>query len=288
MASSHDDARPHGAHVTPMVYKTFEPPAPFDTFIENVWYWRGDDPGHAKDTIMASGRLGLLVNLSRDELSWYGGERFGTRNVLSGVGLCGAHTHTFAIDAYQPHMMGVQFRPGGAFTFFGGSAREFEDTHISLGDIWGADAERLRQRLVQAPTPEDKIDILFREIARRFSEQTHHPAVAIALRLLGRTPHRVSITSVAREAEVSPRKLIRLFAEEVGMTPKTYLRVSRFQQVLTRVHAAPSIDWMEVVERYGYYDQPHFIREFKEFSGFTPTDYFRLRGPYLQHVPLEA
>ena len=72
------------------------------------------------------------------------------------------------------------------------------------------------------------------------------------------------------------------------MTPKAYLRVSRFQQVLARVHAAPSVDWMEIVERHGYYDQPHFIREFKEFSGFSPSEYFRLRGPHIQHVPLEA
>ena len=72
------------------------------------------------------------------------------------------------------------------------------------------------------------------------------------------------------------------------MTPKTYLRVTRFQRVLDRVHKAQSVDWMEEVERHGYYDQPHFIREFREFSGFTPTEYFRLRGPYLQHVPLTA
>jgi len=288
MAASPDGTRPHAAHAPPMIYKTFEPGPPFDTFIENVWYWRGTAPGHAKDTIMASGRLGLFVNLNGEALSWYGGERYGERNMLSGVAVCGAHSHTFAIDAYQPHMLGVQFKPGGAFAFFGGSAREFADVHVSLEDIWGRDAERLHQRLVQAPTPEDKIEILFREMAHRFSEQTHHPAVAIALRLFGRCPHSVSIKSVAREAEVSPKKLIRLFAEEVGMTPKAYLRVSRFQQVIERVHTAASIDWMEVVERHGYYDQPHFIREFKEFSGFTPTEYFKLRGPYLQHVPLEA
>jgi len=237
---------------------------------------------------MASGRLGLFVNLKGDALSWYGGERYSERNMLSGIAICGTHTHTFAIDAYQPHMLGVQFKPGGAFAFFGGSAREFEDMHVSLGDIWGRDAERLHQRLVQAPTPDDKIAILFGEMVRRFSEQTHHPAVELALRLFGRKPHRVSVTTVAREVEVSPKKLIRLFAEEVGMTPKTYLRVSRFQRVLERVHFATNVDWMEQVERHGYYDQPHFIREFKEFSGFTPTEYYRLRGPYLQHVPLEA
>ncbi|MEI9931414.1 MAG: helix-turn-helix transcriptional regulator [Rhizomicrobium sp.] len=183
---------------------------------------------------------------------------------------------------------GRAVQAGGAFVFFGGSARDFENAHISLGDFWARDAERLHQRLVQALTPDDKIEILLAEMARRFSEQTHHPAVEIALRLFNRCPHKVSVATVARKAEVSAKKLIRLFADEVGMTPKTYLRVARFQQVLTRVHAAPNVDWMEVVERHGYYDQPHFIREFKEFSGFSPTEYFRLRGPYLQHVPLET
>jgi AraC-like DNA-binding protein len=287
MAVSAEKTRPHAAHA-PVVYKTFVPPRPFDTFIENIWYWRGFDPGHAKDTIMASGRIGLMVNLDRDALAWYGGERYATRNVLSGIGLCGTHTRTFAIDAFQPHMAGVQFKPGGAFAFFGGSVREFGDVHISLADIWGRDAERLHQRAVQAPTPEHTMDVLFRAMVVRFLERGHDPAVEIALRLFGRAPHRVSVTSVARRAEVGPKKLIRLFAEEVGMTPKTYLRVARFQRVLERVHAAESVDWMEIVERHGYYDQPHFIREFKEFSGFTPSEYFRLRGPHLQHVPLEA
>ncbi len=287
MAASTNSTRPHAAYA-PMVYKTFEPAAPFNAFIENVWYWRGGEPSHAKDTVMASGRLGLLVNLNRDELSWYSGNRYSERNTLSGIAICGTHSRTFAIDAWQPHMMGVQFKAGGAFAFFGGSARDFEDAHISLIDIWGRAAERLHQRLVQAPTPEDKIEILFQEMARRFSEQTRHPAVEIALRLFNLFPHKMSVTAVAREAEVSPKKLISLFAEEVGMTPKAYLRVSRFQQVVARVHVAPRVDWMEVVERHGYYDQPHFIREFKEFSGFTPTEYFRLRGPYPQHIPLGA
>jgi AraC-like DNA-binding protein len=271
-----------------MIYRTFVPPTPYDGFIENIWYWRGEDPGHAKDTIMASGRLGILVNLSRDELSWYGGAGYATRNALKGIGLCGTHARAFAIDAHQPHMVGVQFKPGGAFAFFGGSARDFEDVHISLEDVWGADAERLHQRLIQSPTPDDKMAILFRALAARADECARHPAVDLALALFARAPRRASVTSAARAAEVSVKTFIRLFAEEVGMTPKRYLRVARFQQVLARIHAAPRVDWMEVVERHGYHDQPHFIREFKDFSGLTPSDYFRRKGPYLQHVPLEA
>jgi AraC-like DNA-binding protein len=279
-------ARPHAAY-TPVIYRTFVPPAPFDAFIDNVWYWRGADPGHVKDTIMASGCTGLVFNLADEALCWYDGERYGSRNRIAGPALCGPHSRSFAIDAFQASNMGVRFKPGGAVAFFGDGARAFENRHVALADLWGAEAERLHQRLFHAATPAEKIDILFRAMVVRYRERSLSPAVEVALRLFARAPHRVSVAAAARAAEVSPKRLIRLFADEVGFTPKTYLRVTRFQRVLERVHLAASVDWMDEVERHGYYDQPHFIREFKEFSGFTPGEYFRLRGPYLQHVPLD-
>jgi AraC-like DNA-binding protein len=280
-------ARPHAAHA-PAIYKTFAPPPPFDRYIENLWYWEGHDPGHAKDTIMASGRIAIQVNLKRQRLSWFAGAGYADRHELGGIGLCGGHSRPFAIDAYQPNNMGVQFKPGGAAAFFGGCARDFENAHISLRDLWGSEADSLHLQLAEEPLAERKIASLFRAMVRHYREHARHPAIDLALACFARAPHRVSVKAVAKTAEVSPKKLIRLFAEEVGMTPKTYLRVSRFQRVLARVHAASSVDWMEEVYAQGYYDQPHFIREFREFSGFTPTEYFRLRGPYLQHVPLTA
>jgi AraC-like DNA-binding protein len=271
-----------------VVYKTFVPPPPFDRYIENLWYWEGHDPGHAKDTIMASGRVSVQVNLKRDHLTWYGGNGYSERTDLAGIAVCGGHSRPFAIEAFQPNNMGVQFKPGGAAAFFGGSARDLENAHVPLQDLWGREAGLLYQHLLEAQRAEQKIAILFRAMTSRYRDRVRHPAVDIALAFIRRTPHRVSVKAAAKAAEISPKSLIRLFAEEVGMTPKSYLRIKRFQRVLDRVHTASSVDWMEEVERNGYYDQPHFIREFREFSGFTPTEYFRLRGPYKQHVPLKA
>lgn len=271
-----------------MKYLQHRPAPPLDRFIENLWYWEGDAPGHPKDTIMASGRVGILINLTHDELAWYDGDRFARRNTLKGVSLCGTHSRAFAIDAHQPHMLGVQFRPGGSFPFFAPSARHFRDTHISLDDVWGADAERLHQRLVQAPTPRAKFEILEAAlIALAPRPLERHPAVALALtRLTGGRP--TSVAALAAEAEVSHKTFIRLFAEEVGFTPKLYLRVARFQRVLAAIFQAPEVDWGDAVEQGGYFDQSHFIRDFREFSGLTPTEYLIRRGPYLQHVPLDV
>jgi AraC-like DNA-binding protein len=262
-------------------------PPPLDGFIEFLWYWEGERPAHAKDAITASRTHGIQIDLARDEAAWFDGQCYERRNALKGMSLCGTQTAPFAIEAYQPKIMGVSFKPGGSYPFFGPAAHEFSNVHVSLEDVWGVDAERLHQRLVQAPTPDDKFDILTAALLRLAARDlAHHPAVALALYRFEKCPHRTSVAAAAREAEVSQKKFIRLFRDAVGLTPKLYLRIARFERVMERIAGAPEVDWWDVVERHSYYDQPHFIREFRQFTGFTPTEWLKLRGPYVHHIPL--
>jgi len=272
-----------------MQYLVMQPPPPLDRFVEQFWYWKGDAPGYAKDAIMASRSMALLINLKDDELCWYDGEAYGRRNRLKGIVICGTHAGHFAIDAHQPEMMGVQFKPGGAFPFFGPGGGEFHNRHISLEDVAGAGAHRLHMRLVETPEPAMKLRLL-RDALLNGAPRVlaWHPAVSHALAAFEPAPHRVRVAQVAREADVSHRRFIAMFTSEVGLTPKTYLRIARFQRVLKRVWQMPDVDWAEIAARHGYYDQPHFIREFRGFSGFTPAAYFAVRGPYRGHVPLSV
>jgi AraC-like DNA-binding protein len=262
---------------------------PLDGFIDFLWYWEGEAPLHAKDIITASRSFGMQIDLTTDRAYWYDGENYEHANPLRGMSLAGAQRAPFAINAHQPKIMGVSFLPGGAFPFFGPAAHEFGETHTALTDIWGRDAERLHQRLVQAPTPNDKFAILetaLVSLAPRAFE--HHPAVAMALERFERSPHRASVGAMVRAAEIDQKKFIRLFTSEVGMTPKLYLRVARFERVIDRIHFAKHVDWWDIVEQYGYYDQSHFIRDFKEFTGIAPTEWLGQRGPYPHHIPLPA
>jgi AraC-like DNA-binding protein len=271
------------------MYVTWTPPAQFDQFIENIWYWESDGrPGHVKDTIMASGRMVLLINLLEDELRWYGGEEFGTRNRLRGIGLSGPQSQCFAIDAFQQKMMGVQFHPGGTWPFFGPLAKDFLDVHLSLADFWGTDrAHGLHMQLVDTPGVSRKIHILFGALVGQAERDfAHDPAVSFALAQFRRAPLTSRISTTAAKASVSQKKLIRLFSEQVGYTPKLYLRVARFQHLLDEVWNKAAVDWAAVAAAQGYYDQPHLTRDFRQFSGFTPAEYLRRRGPYQQHFPL--
>ncbi len=85
---------------------------------------------------------------------------------------------------------------------------------------------------------------------------------------------------------LSPKRFIQLFSQQVGLTPKVYCRVQRFQRVLQTVQLQQQVDWADVAAGCGYYDQAHFIRDFRAFSGFNPSAYLSLRGENLNHVPL--
>jgi len=72
----------------------------------------------------------------------------------------------------------------------------------------------------------------------------------------------------------------------VGMSPKLFLRIQRFDRLLARVSRASEVQWANVAADHGYYDQSHFIRDFRDFTGMTPSVYRARRGPDLHHIPL--
>jgi len=272
-----------------VIYETWTPPAPLDRFIQCFWYWETDEvPSYAKDTIMASANMGILINLREDALRWYGGEGFASKNTLRGIALCGTHAKNFAIDALQARMMGVRFMPGGAWPFFGPTGVDFFNNHLSLEDFWGNNrAHSLHMQLVETKGIAAKFKLLLDALLRHAPRPLEHsPAVSMALARFDRAPVSSRVKKTADDADLSQKKFIRHFTQEVGFTPKLYLRVTRFHRLLDKVWTMPTVDWAPLAAAYGYYDQPHLIRDFREFCGFTPTQYLALRGPYQQHLPL--
>ena len=84
----------------------------------------------------------------------------------------------------------------------------------------------------------------------------------------------------------SQRRFIQLFSDEVGLTPKLFCRVNRFQRVVRRLATMNEVDWAQVALDCGYYDQAHFIHDFQAFAGITPSAYLQDRTEHLNHVPL--
>jgi AraC-like DNA-binding protein len=271
-----------------MTFLKHLPPPPLSDFVASFWLYKGEAPAHAKDRILPTGMIGMVINLHEDEIRTYDREDTGKVHRSRGAAVAGACSEYFVIDtAEQQWCVGVQFKAGGAFPFFGMPAAELRDTHVSLDTLWGSRAVELRDRLLAAPTPEATFRVLELALLERMArDPERHPAVRFALREFLDVPHTRTVAEVTGQLGLSPRRFIQVFAEQVGLTPKLFCRVRRFHEVMRRVHQGSRIDWTEVALSCGYFDQAHFIRDFRAFSGLNPTAYLAHRGEYLNHVPI--
>ena len=273
-----------------MIYRTLTPQPPLSDFVDLFWAAEGHAPAHARERLLPSGTMQLIINLREDRLRIYERQHTDRFQSFRGSLICGAHSEFFVIDtASQQSVIGVHFKPGGAFPFVKLPADELRDTHVSLEILWGQSvATRLRDQLLEAMTPEARFRILEHFLMGQAARPlVRHPAVACALSEFSRAvPHMRTISEVAEQAGLSQRHFIQLFSEEVGLTPKVFCRVRRFQKVLRLVYQARQIEWADVATACGYFDQSHFIRDFRAFSGFNPSTYLTHRGEHQNHVPL--
>ena len=84
----------------------------------------------------------------------------------------------------------------------------------------------------------------------------------------------------------SQKHFISLFKAHVGAAPKQYMKIMRFQQAILELERETLTHWSEIALRNGFYDQSHFIHEFRDFSGFTPGEYIRRKTDTLNYVPV--
>lgn len=256
---------------------------PMAEFVESVWVYASAPGPWRRERILPSGRAQLIVNLKEDETRSYSGDRVERRpgTVVSGIG-----TKFQVIDAAeQEEVAGVVFRPGGTMGFFGVPAPLLRDESIPVAALWGERAvARLRERLLETTDGRGRLAVLEQELGRVWTARELHPAVAYALRELERDPGMARIGSMADAAGLSQRRFGERFRQVVGVSPKRYCRLLRFRRAVLQAHGMAQPDWSRVALECGYFDQAHFIHDFREFSGITPGTYEELRTAYPNHV----
>ena len=171
-------------------------------------------------------------------------------------------------------IIGVYFRPGRAVPVLGGPASDLADAHVDLESVWGRTAAELRERLCTAATPAKRFAVLEEVLLGRLRQAPRwHGAIPVALDAFEQADAAVKVRDLARQVGLSQRRFIQLFTAEVGLTPKLYGRVRRFQRARELVREATEPDWAAVAVGCGFFDQSHLIRDFGEFSGLSPAAY---------------
>ena len=252
-----------------MIFEHHAPPPPLSEHIHLFWYFDGVLGATPRERLLPDGSSNVVIDL-------------GTPSSV----ITGAHSRYFVIESSKAmHLVGIWFKPGGAFRFMAMPASDLRNSEVALGDVWGSFANDLRDQLLDAPTPAAKFAITERALVDRFLRgREQHPAVQFALSQFGRIAR---VMPVIDAIGISPRRFEQVFNEQVGLTPKLFCRVQRFQRVLKLINEQADLDWIEIALSCGYFDQSHFINDFRDFSGINPTEYVTRGSRYINHVPME-
>jgi AraC-like DNA-binding protein len=271
-----------------MLLKRYPTP-PLRPFVKSLWVTDQTNvplPAEInREHVLPTGEMHLVFRLSDQPLRLFNDDADATGHILGCAIVGGARSTFYVRDISKPACsVGAQLLPGAARLLFGAPADELAERHTILDDLWGRSADLAREQLIEAGSPERRLDLLESLLAARLpAVRGLHPAVAQALEQFWTT---TDVRKVVLASGYSHRQFIALFRHAVGLTPKLYCRVLRFQEALEHVAADPSVSLVDLAIDAGYSDQPHFTREFREFAGVTPEQYRQVSPTSAHHVPV--
>lgn len=172
----------------------------------------------------------------------------------------------------------INFKPGGLYKIFNISASEFLNRIVSAHDLFDAAIKILYEQLCEADNMEEMASLantfLLNQLKKQKPVYSKDVIVNIS-NLILKNAGIVDITQLAQAANMSTRNLERHFIRQTGMSPKLLCCITRFNRAVSLKLDAPGENWTSVALSCGYFDQMHLVREFKRFSGNSPSVFIR-------------
>ncbi|MFB9237371.1 helix-turn-helix domain-containing protein [Plantactinospora siamensis] len=261
-----------------MKYVGRVPAPPLDRFVDDVYCLTGV-PRHPRMNVPPMPSAHLFVNLG-GPVRLRDSDPSVPPAVLTDGWFMGVWTRRFVVEYSTPvRLVGVHFKPWGMAPFADLPATELRDRWAPVDAVWRRSLDRIRNRLGELAPADEALRVIEEELRSRLAA-----APARGLDLVGHAAGRLATThgtlpigALTEAAGVSGNHLATLFKSYVGITPKRVARIYRFARLILSVDALRPVDWADVAQTAGYFDQAHFGREFKEFTGHTPTEYLALR-----------
>jgi AraC-like DNA-binding protein len=248
------------------------PAPPLSAFVKVLWYADGWAPA-PNERHMPDGSAGMIVALD-------GGGRSGPRAIVTGP-----RSASFVLRGADvaSTLVGAQFTHEGAAAFLDIPVSDLRNAAVPLLDAAGLSGALLLERLSANPTPDACLNLLEGWLCGRMRQRPGPDrAVVWAVHQL-RSP-RARVADVAAHIGRSTRWFIDRFASDVGLTPKVFSRVQRFQSALRYAHAREAVNLADLAASAGYSDQAHLTHEFRMLAGLSPSALLAGRTEFLNHV----
>jgi AraC-like DNA-binding protein len=250
-------------------YREVPPRPALRPYVERFWFLEGPAGAIATGPIPPDGRAEIVVHAGDPFAARDAG---GAPRVQDRVLLAGQATR--AVDLVPrgyARIVGARLRPAGARALLSVPQHELTDRIVSLQTVQPRLARALRDDVASRQEPDGLVAALERAIGRHLVPADRPSPATLAVSLALARRGLVRVRDLAAAGGVGARQLERLFLDRVGIPPKLFLRIVRFQEVLAALRdRRASPDWARLAVEHGFYDQAHFIHDFRAFTGATP------------------
>lgn len=250
-------------------------PAPLlAPYVKHYWFLESDDIAHSQ-RIIPTGNI---------ELVFHRGHLLRQGNIFTPrASLCG---QTLSFSDLHPtgyvNMMTVVFHPFGAKAFFDLPFHTLSGLSVPLEDLNRKAFADLEDKILS--TPDDALCIQLIETfllnRLRLCKEYNYKRMAEAVGMINKLEKDLSVPFLAESICLSKKQFQRIFNEYIGLSPKEFMRIVRFHKALFTLQNDPSMNFTRLACECDYYDQSHLIREFKQFSGYTPREYIATCSPH--------
>ncbi len=266
-----------------MPFELHPPTLALRPFVRAYWMYsnHGEQTAGEVERIVADGCAEIVIHLG-DEFSEWSGDRFATQPRAL---FAGQLTRPLLLaPGRNIDVMGVRFEPAGARRF--GLRRQsiFTDRRWAVEDLlsrerlvwWRATLDRVASAATSQMRIEAMEDFLYKGLAAAASPTPD--ATDACVSMIASAGGCGDLSAIATKASLSRRQLQRRFLDDVGVGPKLFSRIVRFQRVFDRTQFG-TVDWAQVALSCGYFDQPHLLRDFRQFAGEPPRSLLESRAP---------
>ena len=272
-----------------MVFQLHIPGFPLNQFVESFIYYRDYNPVHSIDRFLPDGNVNIVIDLKDRPQYIYDNETLKEIQACRHVWFSGIRTNFITIPSgKESEMFIINFHRGRSYPFVEMPLHELTDSVVDGDLVLTNEIMNLREMILESVLITQKFMVVESYLVKKFrSKLIVNPFIEFAVNKIVNSPNQMSIEQISNKVGYSQKHLIKLFKDNVGLTPKGFLKIIRFQKAIEEIGVSQKADWTGIAYESGFYDQAHFINDFKAFSGYTPNQYLKKKFEHLNYIPVD-
>ncbi|NAS13844.1 helix-turn-helix domain-containing protein [Poritiphilus flavus] len=271
-----------------MIFNQYQIPTRLEKYVSDLLYHKDYFPQHEKDKYLPDGAINIVFELTDNPKYIYDNESGKIQQECSDVWFSGVQKDYITISSHHEEMMVLVFRPGAGFPLLHTSVAIYTNRVVPAEEVLGDPILKLFQELKLPTAPEEKFLAIERWLDVQLRKDDFYlEVIRYAIEAIENSPTQINLLKLSEKLGYSQKQFIQHFKKYVGITPKQFHRIVRFNEILSAVENGEELSWTVIAVDCGYFDQAHFIKDFQSFSGINPTKYLTDIGDYPNFLPVK-